>query len=346
MKAGCGITHHYKRNPSMHNQTVLTITENILADPSYDLSEADARALSHLTGADVLALLAFAGKITNTFLPKKIFTCAIINAKSGHCSQDCAFCAQSAHHQSDIATYPLLSRAELVANAIEAEKNNATNFSMVTSGERLTDGEIETICLATAEIRRKTRLTVCGSLGMLTRDQARAIKHSGMTNYHHNLETAESFFDQICTTHTYAQDIETLENAVDSGLLACSGGILGLGESWEQRIELAFTLKRLNVNRIPINFLNPIAGTRLENHPVMSPMDALKSIALFRFINPKADITICGGREKTLGDYQSWIFMAGANGVMVGNYLTTRGRDLQADIEMINAWQRFQEQMD
>lgn len=325
----------------MFNQTLLRICENICGNQTYTVSEEDALFLSHLDGDDIIDLLACANRITSAYLPKKIFTCTIINAKSGHCSQDCAFCAQSAHHKTDIKTYPLLRREEMVANALEMERTGATFFSMVTSGERLTDDEIAAICDTTREIKAKTNLTVCGSLGMLTKNQAMALKQSGMTNYHHNLETAESFFDKICTTHTYAEDIETLKAATASGLLACSGCILGLGETWAQRVELAFTLKALNVTRIPINFLNPIAGTRLENQSPMDPMDALKSIALFRFINPQTDITICGGREHTLKDYQSWIFMAGANGVMIGNYLTTRGRDIQMDLEMIDTWQRF-----
>jgi biotin synthase len=325
----------------MYNNLIFTITEKILTDTTYAVSEKEALFLTDLEGDDIIDLLACANRITSAFLPKEIFTCTIINAKSGHCSQDCAFCAQSAHHQTDIKTYPLLSKDEMVANAIEMEKTGATYFSMVTSGERLTDAEIETICSATTEIKAKTGLSVCGSLGMLTDNQAQSLKQSGMTNYHHNLETAESFFDQICTTHTYAEDIETLKAATASGLLACSGCILGLGESWAQRVEVAFTLKELNVNRIPINFLNPIAGTRLEHQSPLAPMDALKSIALFRFINPQTDITICGGREHTLKDFQSWIFMAGANGVMIGNYLTTRGRDMQMDLEMIDTWQRL-----
>jgi len=325
----------------MFNKTIFAITEKILNNKTYSVSEEEALFLAELSGDDIIDFLACANRITSAFLPKKIFTCTIINAKSGHCSQDCAFCAQSAHHKTDIRTYPLLTKTEMVANAIEMEKTGATYFSMVTSGEHLTDAEIKTICNTTAEIKAKTRLTVCGSLGMLTKNQARALKQSGMTNYHHNLETAKSFFDRICTTHTYAEDIETLKAATSSGLLACSGGILGLGESWAQRVELAFTLKTLKVKRIPINFLNSIPGTRLEDQPPLSPINALKSIALFRFINPRTDITICGGREHTLKDYQSWIFMAGANGVMIGNYLTTRGRDIHMDLEMLDTWQRL-----
>ena len=325
----------------MTYKDIAAIAEQIIYDPDDSISHDAALILAGASGTDAIDLLAAANRIRAAFLPQKIFTCAILNAKSGHCSQDCAFCAQSAHHQTGIDTYPLISKSEILNRALAAEDHRATFFSMVTSGERLTDAEIETICHAAKEITDRTDLTVCGSLGMLTKRQAAALRQSGMTNYHHNLETAESFFDKICTTHTYAEDIDTLRAAAASGLTLCAGGILGLGESWAQRVELAFTLKDLNVHRIPINFLNPIPGTRLALQPPMTPMDALKSIALFRFINPKTDITICGGREKTLGDFQSWIFMAGANGVMVGNYLTTHGRELEMDLTMIRNWERF-----
>jgi len=325
----------------MAHSIITELTEKILHDPAEGISEPEALKLAALPGKNLMDLIACAHRITTAFFPDKIFTCAIINAKSGRCSQDCAFCAQSGHHKTDAPTYPLMKREEMVDAALEMEKAGATCFSMVTSGERLTDEETDTICAATAEIKSKTRLSVSGSLGMLTADQALALKQNGMSRYHHNLETAESFFNQICTTHTYAQDIETLEAAEAAGLMTCAGGIIGLGENWAQRVELAFTLKKLGVDRIPLNFLNPIPGTRLAHRPLLSPMDALKSIALFRFILPRTDITICGGREITLKDFQSWIFPVGATGVMIGNYLTTRGRDITADREMIAAWENF-----
>ena len=170
---------------------------------------------------------------------------------------------------------------------------------------------------------------------MLTESMARRLKEGGIVVYHHNLETARSFFDQVCTTHPSEDDVETVKMAKAAGLKVCSGGILGLGESWEQRVELAITLRDLDADSIPINFLNPIAGTRMAERPLLLPMEALKCIALFRLINPRKDITICGGREVTLRDLQSWIFAAGANGMLVGNYLTTQGRDIKADMEMI-----------
>jgi biotin synthase len=199
----------------------------------------------------------------------------------------------------------------------------------------LTDEEVDTVCSAAKRIGREMNITVCGSLGVLNQSIAVRLKQGGLSVYHHNLETARSHFDRICTTHSYDEDIQSVKTARASGMRVCSGGILGLGESWEQRLELAFTLRDLNVDGIPLNFLNPIPGTRMENMPLLSPMEALKCIALFRLINPAKDILICGGREVTLRDYQSWIFLAGANGLMIGNYLTTQGRNIRMDIDML-----------
>jgi len=264
-----------------------------------------------------------------------VFTCSIINAKSGACSEDCAFCAQSAYHKTNIKIYTLLPESEVLFKAEEMKKGGATKFSIVTSGYKLKKREIESIANMIRLINEKIDINVCASLGILDKDTAKILKDAGLSRYHHNLETARSFFPNICTTHSYDEDIETLYIAREAGLEVCSGGIIGLGESWDQRIELAFTLKELNVDSIPINFLNPIPGTRLQDMPLLSPMDALRTIAIFRIINPEKDITICGGREKVLRDLQSWIFFAGANGVMIGDYLTTKGRNIEDDIKMI-----------
>ncbi len=319
----------------MFNKKIITITEKIMEDAGNSISYKEACELSALPSDDTVDLIMYASKIRGKYKKNSNFTCSIVNAKSGFCSENCAFCAQSAHHKTEIETYPLLSEEELVDNALRMHEAGATKYSMVTSGYMLTEEEIGTISRAASIIKEKTNLLICGSLGMLTRSMARQLKDNGMTTYHHNLETARSHFDRICTTHDYDEDIETVKFAQSAGLKACSGGILGLGETWEQRVELAFTLKELNVDIIPINFLNPVAGTRMENMPLLLPMEALKCIALFRFINPEKDITICGGREVTLKDYQSWTFLAGANGLMIGNYLTTQGRNAEMDTTMI-----------
>ena len=318
----------------MSNKTVFSITERIMEDAKISISYEDACKLAVLPD-NAMDLIMCANKIREKYKEKNISTCSIINAKSGFCSEDCAFCAQSAHHNTNIETYPLLSEDELVDHAERMQEAGAKKYSMVTSGYMLTDKDIETIGRAAAIINEKTGLSICASLGELTEPMARKLKDMGITTCHHNLETARSYFDQICTTHDYEEDVQTVKVAKSAGLNVCCGGILGLGESWEQRVELAFTLKELDVDSIPINFLNPIPGTRLGDRPLLSPFEALKCIALFRFINPEKDITICGGREATLRDYQSWVFMAGANGLMIGNYLTTKGRDAAMDMDMI-----------
>jgi len=318
----------------MLNKKIAIITEKIIENAKYPLSYEQACEIATIPDG-TMDILMSAGKIRDKFKKDKVFTCSIINAKSGFCSEDCAYCAQSTHYETGVKTYSMLSVEEIVATAIQMQEAGATNFSMVTSGFMLEDKEIETVANAASAIKNKTDLTICASLGGLTEPLARQLKESGITNYHHNLETARSHFNEICTTHDYDDDIQTIKIAQSAGLRACSGGILGLGESWEQRVELAFTLKDLDVDSIPLNFLNPISGTPMENMPLLAPMEALKIIALFRMINPEKDIPICGGRERTLRDFQSWVFMAGSNGLMIGDYLTTAGRRSEMDMEMI-----------
>jgi biotin synthase len=318
----------------MFDKTLISITEKIIKDPGYSISYEDVFKIA-ASQDNVIDLIMCANKIRDKYKKNNVFACSIINAKSGRCSEDCAFCAQSAHHKTGIKTYPLSDKEKIISHSIHMEKAGATKYSMVTSGHSLSSGEIDSIGHAAEEINKKTDLSVCSSLGQLTEPLAIKLKEKGVTTYHHNLETARSYFDQICTTHEYDEDIQTVKMAKSAGLKICSGGILGIGETWAQRVELAFTLKELNVDSIPINFLNPIPGTRMENRSLLPPMEALKCIAIFRFINPDKDITICGGREKTFGDFQSWIFMAGANGLMIGNYLTTKGRSAAMDIDMI-----------
>ncbi len=284
---------------------------------------------------DPISLFYAASKVREHFKGNKIFTCSIINAKSGLCSEDCAFCAQSRFHNTGVKVYPLLPKEELIQRGLFMAENGATHFSFVTSGKMLSNRELDKICEAAYIIKDKTNINLCASLGLLTKDKAQCLIQAGISRYHHNLETSKSFFKNICTTHEYEEDIETIKVAKDAGLLVCSGGIMGLGEDFGQRIELASLLRDLDVDSIPINFLNPIKGTRLEDRPFLPPMEALSCISIFRLLNPDKDITICGGREVCLSDLQSWIFMAGANGVMIGNYLTTLGRDIESDLKMI-----------
>jgi biotin synthase len=323
-----------EKGKTMFNKKIIEMTENILRDRDA-MSYEDACELANLPEDETIDLLFFAHTIKKSYEKKELILCSIINAKSGFCTEDCAFCAQSSHHRTNIKTYDLLSEGEIIEKALQSKKDGATRYSIVTSGLMLTEKEIDTVCRAAEAITAQTGLTVCASLGVLTEVRARRLKEAGISVYHHNLETSRSFFPQVCTTHDYDEDVHTVRLAKASGMKACSGGILGLGETWEQRVEMAFTLKELDVDGIPMNFLNPIPGTKMENRPLLAPMEALKCIALYRFINPDKNILICGGREVTLRDFQSWIMLAGANGFMIGNYLTTQGRTIKTDMEML-----------
>jgi biotin synthase len=262
--------------------------------------------------------------------------CAILNAKSGRCPEDCAFCAQSAHHKTQIESYPLMEPQQILHAALEAEDMGARHFSIVTSGKAPTEKELQKTVQAIRLIKEKTGLTLCASVGMISKETAHRLKEAGLNRYHHNLETARSFFPHICTTHRYEEDLDAIQCAQEAGLEICSGGIFGLGESPEQRLELAFTLRDMEVDSAALNFLNPISGTPLERTTALPPLEILKSVALFRFIIPDKYIRICGGREVGLRDLHPLIFWAGANGIMIGNYLTTKGRDYRTDLQMID----------
>ncbi len=293
-----------------------------------------ALALLQARGADFTEVLAGAHRLREKAFGRRVELCSIINAKSGRCAENCAFCAQSGHFRTDAPVYPLKSHEEIVRGAKQAEAEGSHCYGIVTSGTRVRGGELERILAAIREIRANTGIEPSASLGILDEETARALAEAGCVTYHHNLETARSFFPQVCTTHDYEEDVETVRLAKKAGLKVCCGGIFGLGESLEQRVELAFSLRDLEVDSVPLNFLNPIAGTPLEGKRDLSPMDCLRIVALFRYVLPDRRISVCGGREPNLRDFQSWIFMAGASGTMVGNYLTTSGRDRQADLQM------------
>lgn len=286
-------------------------------------------------GAEYTAYLAGAHHIKERSFGGIVQLCSIINAKSGRCQENCAFCAQSAHHQSSPPTYPLKSHEEIIAGAQQAQDEGSHCYGIVTSGTQPEAGEeFDTILSAIREIRERFDVEPSASLGLLTDDLAKALADAGCVTYHHNLETARSFFPRICTTHDYEEDINTVKLAKATGMKVCCGGIFGLGESDEQRVELAETLRELDVDSVPLNFLNPIQGTPLENHQSISPMDCIRAITMFRYFLPNKPISVCGGRETNLRELQSWIFMAGASGTMVGNYLTTSGRDRDIDMQM------------
>lgn len=281
-------------------------------------------------------VLASASEIREHFKGKKISLCAIVNAKSGLCAENCRFCAQSAHHFTGAPTYPLMAAPAVVEKAAEAKKEGAHLFGIVTSGTTITDeSEWDEICLAIHGIN-VAGIKPCASLGMLDGQKAALLKRSGLFRYHHNLETSRSFFDNICSTHNYEEDIETVRVAKAEGLSVCSGGIIGLGEGIEHRIELAFTLKELDVDSIPVNILNPIPGTPMIDTRPLEPLEILATLAVFRFLLPDKDIKLCGGKERNLRQLLPLGIVAGCNSLMTGNYLTTTGRTTDLDLEMIN----------
>ena len=310
------------------------LADRVLADEP--LTEAAALGILQARGAALSAALAGAHRIREATFGDQVRTCAIINAKSGRCAEDCAFCAQSSRYATGAPVHGLRSVEDIVAGAAEAEANGAHCYGIVTSGTRIrSDREWAQILESLRRIRAEHAVPPSASLGILDPERARALAEAGCVTYHHNLETARSFFPRICTTHAYDEDVETVRVARAAGMRVCCGGILGLGESLEQRVELAFTLRELGVDSVPLNFLNPIPGTPLQGQHQLRPLDCVRAIAMFRFALPRTPISICGGREPNLRELQSWMFLAGASGAMLGNYLTTIGRDRAEDLRLI-----------
>jgi biotin synthase len=310
------------------------VTDDVLGGVVLDA--ASALRLSELSGSDLYLLFAEASRIREYFKGKAASLCSIINAKSGRCPENCAFCAQSTAHSTNIAVYPLVDEDEIVRCAKSAEQNGAKCYGIVTSGTGINPGEeLEKICRAVRRIRQETAIDPSCSLGIMDYDTCLKLKEAGMVTYHHNLETAHSFFPSICTSHDYEDDVKTIQAAKRAGLDVCCGGIFGLGESFAQRIEMAETLRELDVDSVPMNFLDPVEGTKLADAHFLTPMECLKTIAIFRFMLPQKNITVCGGRETNLRELQSWLFLAGANGMMTGNYLTKAGRLPELDRQML-----------
>lgn len=285
-------------------------------------------------GADEIPeVLACASMVRKKHFGDSLLLCSIMNAKSGACSEDCSFCAQSARHGTHAQVFPLAVVEELEAAYLRAAELPVSHFGVVTSGRAVSADDVEVIC----EAARRTadpRLGWCASLGCLDRGLLASLKEAGFKRFHHNLETAQSFFPSVCSTHSYQLRLDTVRAARQAGLETCCGGILGLGESLEQRVEFAETLADEKVNSIPLNFLIPIPGTRLEKSEIMKPLDMVRSIAMFRMMNPESELRVCAGRVH-LRDLQSMVFYAGATGIMIGDLLTVAGRNPREDLKMI-----------
>ena len=311
----------------------MTNTSTIADDIIEGRSLSEDNALS-LWESDSVTLFSGANRIREHFKGRKINLCSIINAKSGACSENCAFCAQSAKHTAKVEKYPLVS-SSAVSGALETAVNNRAGcFGIITSGKALSKDEVERICGYVSE-NKDRGIRLSASLGELDDELLKKLKASGLKRFHHNIETAESFYPNICSTHSFSDRFRTAKAVKKAGLELCSGGIFGLGETRAQRVEFAFALRELGADSIPLNFLNPIEGTPLAGKEPLSCEEILKCIAVVRYILPDKDISVCGGREVNLRDLQSWIFFAGANGMMTGNYLTTSGRGAEQDLRMI-----------
>ena len=262
--------------------------------------------------------------------------CWLLNAKSGRCEENCAFCAQSRHHRAEVRSWGLVREDVMVEAAREAAAAGAHRFCIVTSGRSLPDGEFERVLSAVQRIRKTCPdIKIDCSLGMLDEARASALKKAGCSRYNHNLESSFSFYPRICTTHPHSLRVETAKTVKESGMELCCGGIIGMGEGWGDRLDLAYALAELKTDCIPINFLIPQKGTPLENARPVPVETGLKTLALFRLINPHATIKVAGGRERNLRDFQGMALVSGANGIIVGGYLTVGGRQLKSDVEMV-----------
>ena len=260
--------------------------------------------------------------------------CAIVNARSGRCTEDCAFCAQSVHHDTGVDAYPLMNADAIVEAARRAGEDGSERFGIVTSGRCLEDGEVGEVAEAAETIQEELEMGVCASLGGLSAGQFATLRDAGVTRYNHNIETAPGHFEDIVSTHSFQQRIETVECAAEAGLSVCCGGILGMGETRLQRCEMAAALSELPVDSVPVNVLLPVAGTALEDTEPPPAAELLKTIAIWRLMMPEKNIKLAAGREEVLGDFQGMAFMAGANGFIMGDYLTQPGRSAERDREL------------
>jgi biotin synthase len=300
--------------------------------------------------ADIVDLMAWANRVREQFNGNRIHLCSIVNVKAGGCSENCRFCAQAALYQTDAPRYDFIEPEPILQAAGEAHKNGVTALGIVAAWKGLSEGPVlDEVCARIAALAHSGQARPDASLGIIKNQKiADRLKAAGLACYNHNLETSRRFFPQVCSTHSYEDRLETIHYLKKAGIRICCGGILGMGETRLDRCELAWALKELAVDLAPMNFLNPIPGTPLASVPPLPPMEILKTIACFRFVLPRPQIMIAGGRTVNLRDLQSLIFMAGASAVMVGNYLTTLNQPVEKDLQMlkdlglepVGSWQR------
>lgn len=279
-------------------------------------------------------LLKGADEIRQAFNGQYVDLCSIINAKCGKCSEDCKFCAQSIHYNTQINTYPLMSYEKVCDMALENEREGVHRYSIVTSGRGLKGKEFEEILDIYRKLKEDTNISLCASLGIINERQLIKLKEAGVNRYHHNLETSREYYSKICSTHSYDERIETIKTAKKVGLDVCCGGIIGMGETMEDRIKLAFEIKDLHIKSIPINILMPMKGTPMEGVEPIKEEEILRTLAIFKFINPKASIRLAGGRTQLKNNGER-AFLSGVSSTITGNYLTTSGNGIKEDIKLI-----------
>ena len=312
-------------------RTAVQILESILQGEEITVGEANILMAPEL--AKLEDIMSAAHYLTRQAFGKELQMCAIYPAKVGRCSGDCAFCAQSVHHTCAIEPIHVndLDKMEIIDNAKKLRQAGVRQYSLVTSGESLTNTEFDIILQILQGLKTGTDMGICVSLGKLTLERAKKLKKAGVSRYHHNIETCRSYFPQICSTHSYDDKLNTIKIVKQVGMELCCGGIIALGETKEQRVEMAFELKEIDMEGVPINILNAIQGTRLESQKPLSVDEILRTIAVFRLILPKKVLRIAGGREKALGEEEYRIYEAGINALLAGNYLTTSGKSAEQE---------------
>lgn len=323
--------------PASEHDRITAIGQRVLE--GIQITRQEALQLFNLENqADILDLIAMANRIRQHYRGNSIHLCSIVNAKAGGCPEDCKFCAQSAFYKTNSPRHDLMDPDSMLQAAAEAQRNGATAFGVVTAWKELREGRsLNKVCDLIRTIARRTALRPDASLGLIKNQQvADRLRDAGLKCYNHNLETSRRFFPSQCTTHSFEDRLVTIQYLKNAGIRVCSGGIIGLGETREDRCDLAFALREIAPDYVPINILAPIPGTPFEHNTPLPPMEILKTIACFRFILPQQEILIAGGRAVNLRDTQSFVFAAGASGLMIGNYLTTINRSPEDDLRMIH----------
>lgn len=298
------------------------------------ISRDEAFSLSSVQGAQLFELFSAASSIREKFRGSGVELCSIVNAKSGECPEDCSYCAQSAYYNTGSPVFPLVKEDIVMEKVKEAKAAGVKRFCIVTGGRKVEGDELKEIGRLIGKIR-KAGMLPCATLGLQNRDELSFLRDSGLERYHHNLETSESFFPEVCTTHTYKEKLQTIDAVKSIGLSLCSGGIFGIGEEWQDRIEMALALKDINPDSVPINFLIAVRGTPLADLDSLPPLEALKIVSIYRFILPEKEIRVCGGRRQVLREFNSMVFMSGADSLLTGNYLTTTGVTFEDDLRLI-----------